>query len=248
MGQDTIQDVIDAINLSGATDVTAAFNSDTGQIELEFGDTVGQVKIEFDGTGFGGTLGFTFGGSAASNGASGAVVVSELYTFDGVSAEVDQLKRKYNEIRTQIDDIVKDANYRGVNLLSGDDLTSFFNEDSTSTLKQKARTFSSLGLGIAEADFTNAKNVQVAIDKVRASISEVRNFGRSIANDLNIIKTRRDFTENTINTLKAGADDLIIADQNEEGANLLALQTRQTLGVTSLALASQSQQAVLRLF
>ncbi|MGB3215653.1 MAG: flagellin, partial [Alphaproteobacteria bacterium] len=45
-----------------------------------------------------------------------------------------------------------------------------------------------------------------------------------------------------------GSDKLTVADQNEEGANLLALQTRQTLGVTSLALASQSQQAVLRLF
>ncbi|MCB1681383.1 MAG: flagellin, partial [Alphaproteobacteria bacterium] len=76
----------------------------------------------------------------------------------------------------------------------------------------------------------------------------VRSFGNSIANDLAIIQTREDFTKNTINNLQEGADKLTVADQNEEGANLLALQTRQTLGVTSLALASQSQQAVLRLF
>ncbi len=71
---------------------------------------------------------------------------------------------------------------------------------------------------------------------------------KSIANDLSIVQFRRDFTEQTINTLQAGADDLVVADQNEEGANLLALQTRQALGTTSLSLAAQSQQSVLRLF
>ena len=90
--------------------------------------------------------------------------------------------------------------------------------------------------------------VDQASDEVRAALASVRSFGSTLANDLSIIQTRRDFTEETINTLTAGADDLTVADQNEEGANLLALQTRQTLGVTSLSLASQSQQSVLRLF
>lgn len=79
-------------------------------------------------------------------------------------------------------------------------------------------------------------------------MESVRGFGSTLANNLSIIQTRRDFTQNTINTLRAGADDLTVADQNEEGANLLALQTRQQLGVTSLSLAAQSQQSVLRLF
>ena len=38
----------------------------------------------------------------------------------------------------------------------------------------------------------------------------MRNFGSSISNDLSIIQTRREFTEGTINTLKAGAGDLTI--------------------------------------
>ena len=62
------------------------------------------------------------------------------------------------------------------------------------------------------------------------------------------VQTREDFTQNTITNLQEGRDKLVVADQNEEGANLLALQTRQQLGVTSLSLASQSQQSVLRLF
>jgi flagellin-like hook-associated protein FlgL len=85
-------------------------------------------------------------------------------------------------------------------------------------------------------------------DRVFAALGEVRSFGSSLSNNLSIIQTRRDFTEQTINTLRAGASDLTDANLNEEGANLLALQTSQQLGVTSLSLASQSQQSVLRLF
>jgi flagellin-like hook-associated protein FlgL len=48
--------------------------------------------------------------------------------------------------------------------------------------------------------------------------------------------------------LKSGADNLVLADTNEEGANLLALQTRQQLSSTALSLASQADQQVLRLF
>lgn len=88
----------------------------------------------------------------------------------------------------------------------------------------------------------------MSIDVTITALDTVRNFGTTIANSLSIIQTRRDFTESTISILKAGAADLVTADQNEEGANLLALQTRQQLGVTALSLAAQSQQSVLRLF
>ena len=85
-------------------------------------------------------------------------------------------------------------------------------------------------------------------DLTRDALNEVRSFGASLANNLSIIQTRQTFTQETINTLKAGASALTDADLNEEGATLLALQTAQQLGVTSLSLASQSQQSVLRLF
>jgi flagellin-like hook-associated protein FlgL len=65
---------------------------------------------------------------------------------------------------------------------------------------------------------------------------------------MSVILTRQDFTEKMINTLEDGAINLTIADMNEEGANMLMLQTRQALGTTSLSLASQAAQSVLRLF
>jgi flagellin-like hook-associated protein FlgL len=51
-----------------------------------------------------------------------------------------------------------------------------------------------------------------------------------------------------INTLQTGSDNLVLADANEEAANLLSLQTRQQLSQTALSLANQADQGVLRLF
>jgi flagellin-like hook-associated protein FlgL len=164
------------------------------------------------------------------------------------AGDLADLESEYNNIRAQIDQLVADSGYRGTNLLNGDNLTTFFNEDRSNFLTTEGVTFTSAGLGITEANFGSTTFVDAALDEVRAATLSVRTFGNSIANDLAIIQTRQSFTENTINNLEAGRDKLTVADQNEEGANLLALQTRQQLGVTSLSLASQSQQAVLRLF
>ncbi len=248
----TVQDLLDGINNDATigANVTASLNTTTGQIELQAADTVGQLEIQVEATAGADVTTFGFGtGASDLTGASiAASDNSESFTFVGVSANLDQFESDFNTIRSQIDDIVEDAQFRGVNLLNGDNLTTFFNEDRNNSLETQGVDFTSLGLGIGVGDFTNAAEVQVSLDQSRAALLDVRNFGQSIANDLAIIQTRRDFTESTINTLTAGADDLTVADQNEEGANLLALQTRQALGTTSLSLAAQSQQSVLRLF
>ena len=246
LGTDTVQDVVDRINNSGIGEAEATFNTDTGRIEVAFDETVGQVELQFTDNAAS-TTSFGFGAGAA-DAALGGNDASEQFTFDGVNPDVDQFEEDFNNVRDQIDQLVEDSNYRGVNLLAGDNLTTFFNEDRDNTLRTEGVDFTSIGLGLEEGDFTNAAAVADAISQVRDSVESVRNFGQSIANDLSIVQFRRDFTEQTINTLQSGADDLVVADQNEEGANLLALQTRQALGTTSLSLAAQSQQSVLRLF
>ena len=74
--------------------------------------------------------------------------------------------------------------------------------------------------------------------------SQASDFG----SHLSIVQNRQTFTNSMINTLKTGADGLTLADTNEEGANMLGLQTRQQLSITALSLASQAQQSVLKLF
>lgn len=248
VGSNSIQDVIDLVNNSGLGDkVTASFNTTTGKIELNFADSVGTVELQFTST-VASTTSFGFGTGASDQTLTAGQIGSEQFRFSGSSANLDQYTKDFNKLRDQIDGIVEDANYRGVNLLGGDNLTSYFNEDRSNTLVTEGADFTVLGMGIEKADFLDAGSIEKSLSQVRNALDSVRAFGSSIANDLSIIQTRRDFTEQTINTLKAGASDLTDADLNEEGANLLALQTAQQLGVTSLSLASQSQQSVLRLF
>ncbi len=68
---------------------------------------------------------------------------------------------------------------------------------------------------------------------------------KALAQNINIVSIRQEFTTDLINTLEQGSDKLTLADLNEEGANLLALQTAQQLGIQSLSLASQANQGVL---
>lgn len=244
----SIQSVVDGVNSSAASDlVTARFNTTTGKIELAFADNVGGAELSWTAAGAG-TVGFGFGTGVSDALMANGNVNSEAFKFIGSSANLDQYTKDFNKLRSQIDGIVEDANYRGVNLLGGDNLTSFFNEDRSNTLVTEGSDFTADGLGLDEADFTDAASIASAISQVSNALDAVRAFGSSISNDLAIIQTRQTFTQETINTLKAGAADLVNADLNEEGANLLALQTAQQLGVTSLSLASQSQQSVLRLF
>lgn len=166
-------------------------------------------------------------------------------------APVDQtsLEAQYSELQTQIDALASDAGYRGTNLLDSGNLTVNFNETSTATLAITGVDFTSGGdLALSAADFSDATTAQTALDEIAAALTLVRAQSRTFGSNLSIIQTRQEFTSNLINTLKGGADNLTLADKNEEGAKLLSLQTSQQLGITSLSLASQANQSVLRLF
>jgi len=104
------------------------------------------------------------------------------------------------------------------------------------------------GLGMLAANFGTSGTIQTNLDEITSALDTLRSDGRSYGNALAVITTRQDFTKNLIATLKDGATALTIADKNEEGANLLSLQTSQQLGIQALALASEANQSVLRLF
>lgn len=158
--------------------------------------------------------------------------------------------KQFDAILTQINELVQDTSYKGINLLNGDNLTVVFNEDRTSTLELKGVTFDATGLG-----FTTAKNewidndsIDTALDQISKATSSLRAQASEFGQNLSTVQIREDFTENMVNQLTTGADKLTLADMNEEGANMLALQTRQQLGINSLSLASQAAQSVLSLF
>ena len=80
------------------------------------------------------------------------------------------------------------------------------------------------------------------------ALSTLRTQASQYGTSLTSVQNRQDFTKAMINTLQTGADNLVLADSNEEAANMLALQTRQQLASTALSLASQADQGVLRFF
>lgn len=172
----------------------------------------------------------------------------------GTFAPADQtsLENNFDALRTQFSSYANDAGYRGTNLLAGGSQTVVFNEDGSDTLAITGVNYDlangGTGITLANADFSTAANIQNSIDELDQSINDLRAQARTFGTNLTTLQTREDFTKNIINTLKEGSDKLTLADQNEEGAKLLSLQTAQSLGVTSLSLASQSQQSILQLF
>lgn len=196
-----------------------------------------------DGTGGGGGGGNN--NRLGAVGGSGIVVLS--YQLNPMNANTTAEAQEYSKILEQLDQIAIDANYRGINLLGDEDLTTFFNEDRSNFLVTEGLDATRLGLGIREVDFLSFEEVDQALEDLREARRVVRTYGSTLAGDLNIITTREAFTEETINTLKAGSDDLVVADQNEVGANMLALQTRRLIQVNTLSLASENNSAIIDL-
>ena len=175
------------------------------------------------------------------------------------AADVSALQTSFQNIITQVKNLANDSSYRGTNLLAASaSLTVNFSEATTNpsaltitgfdfATTNSTGTTNNLGVN-GSATFTTAAAAQTQIDNIKADLTTLRNAASALGANLNVIQTRQDFTQNLINTLKEGADKLTVADKNEEGAKLLALQTTQQLGITSLSLASQANQSILRLF
>ena len=164
------------------------------------------------------------------------------------------LSTQYGEILAQIDQLAGDAGFNGINLLdstTSTDLIVTLNESGTSSVTIAAVDFSSAGdlaINNAANNWGGTADITAASTELTAALTTLRGQAQAFGSNLSTVQIRQDFTKAMINTLQSGADALTLADSNEEGANLLALQTRQQLSTTALSLASQASQAVLRLF
>ena len=94
----------------------------------------------------------------------------------------------------------------------------------------------------------SSANITASLKQLAAAETTLNGDSSSLSSSLAVINTRQSFTTSMINTLQTGSDDLTLADMNEESADMLALQTQQSLATTALSLSSQAQQSVLKLF
>lgn len=252
--------------------ITVTYNGETKSVEVPLTDaqtsgTDAAKKIQYslqtmtfgaDGTALGAnyTVAFEDGAFKVSSANGEEIKISFEVggaKMDATAGNANRVKAisQFNDILDQIDQLAKDSGYKGVNLLGGTDqsLTVIFNEDRSSNLTIQGVDASTKGLDISSVtDWGSNTNIDASIEEVEDAINELRNMASEFGNNYSIVQNREDFTENLINVLEEGSDKLVLADMNEESANMLALQTRQQLGVNSLSLASQAAQAVLKLF
>ncbi len=161
------------------------------------------------------------------------------------------LVSQYNNIIQQITTTAQDASFNGVNLLGGDQLKLTFNETGKSTLNITGVNFNPAGLGLSTltsgTDFIDNSATNKVLSSLNDASSTLRSQASTLGSNLSIVQIRQDFSKSLINVLQTGSSNLTLADTNEEAANSQALSTRQSIAVSALALANQSQQSVLQL-
>lgn len=158
---------------------------------------------------------------------------------------------QFLQVTSQITTLASDSGYRGKNLLTNESITIEFapkTGDAALTVSGFSSDAVNLGVTSAIGWAGSAGSATQAMANMDSALTTLRSKSSTLASNLSVITARQDFTSNVINTLQQGADGLTLADMNNEGANMLMLQTRQSLGTTALSLSSQAAQSVLRLF
>jgi flagellin-like hook-associated protein FlgL len=224
----SVDDVVASINGNSSLTSKVRASNDNGKLRIENLSTADLTVTDtaVATTGTGGTIG-------------GNTVRADLIT-------------QFNDLRQQLDRTAEDASFNGINLLRGDALSITFNETGSSSLNIQSKdgdAINSTNLGI-DAQATSVADTDAGLDAVLTDLStalgSLRSQSSAFGSNLSMVQNRQDFTKSMMNTLRGGADNLTLADQNEEGANLLALNTRAQLATSALSFASQGDQQVLQ--
>ena len=80
------------------------------------------------------------------------------------------------EFLKQVQDIVDDTSFRGINLLDNEDLIIDFNDQNTSKLKTDGGKFSIAALGLENINYQKPSQVENAINTIREAIAEIRDY------------------------------------------------------------------------
>jgi flagellin-like hook-associated protein FlgL len=255
-----------------ASTLTIAVGGTTYSVSIAASSTLSEVEADINGTtGLGssgavtasdngsgdvvltansGSTSFTAGGSGQTAlGLSGTAVY-------GTSSGRTTLQTNYNGLLTQITQLAGDSGYNGVNLLSGNNLTIDFNPTGTSSLTIEGVTYNASGLGLSSVSGSGAGSFQdnsatglsALVTDLNSAITSVQTQTETFGTNSGVIGTRQTFETAMINTLQTGASNLVVADQNQESADLLTEQTQQQLEISALSIANQANQSVLKLF
>ncbi len=229
--------------ISTLNDLNTALAANNLQASIS---TAGAVNIVTSNNAASSTIG-TIGGTATAFAGTAAAPTSDPTSQSTRASLVAQ----YNNVLQQINTTAQDSSFNGINLLNGDTLKLTFNETGKSTLSITGVTFNTAGLSLSTltvgTDFLDSNSANTVLTTLTSASTTLRGEASSLGSNLSIVQIRQDFNKNLINVLQTGSSNLTLADTNQEAANSQALSTRQSIAVSALALANQSQQSVLQL-
>jgi flagellin len=263
-------------SVGGATAISITFDGPAGNEDLAATpEENAQIIVDgingdtnFQNAGLSAQLNEAGNGFVIINESGESVVLTQGAASGGTIAAVgditdarEALKNSFNDLRDELNALARDAGYNGNNLLMGDMLEVVFNEltgDDRTSFSVSAKQADGTAFGNVTADrlggvegtndlFASNGALESLLEDLQGGVSELRSLSSQLGTAQTIIENRENFTKEMINTLKSGADGLTLADMNEEAANNLALQTKQQLGQSALALAIQNDQSILQL-
>ncbi len=131
---------------------------------------------------------------------------------------------------------------------NGSDITVQFSRIFTSVAKAaNGAQIGGFGFSNIGDNNSNVNDIDRTITRLDSAITRLRAHAAIFGSNASILTTRQTFTKNYINTLRTGADSLVLADLNEEAASSVVLQTRQQLGINALKLSGNQTQAIVSL-
>ena len=230
-GQD-VEDFIDQVNNTANLEVEARLTSD-GRIELK-ATSVNSVTIA---------------GSASASELSAVGLAAGTTTSSANSLRLS-LAQQFDSVRTQINELATEAGYNGQNLLAGSTVSITLIGGATATVHGTQVTASNLGIvraSTAGGNFQFDGDIEDFIADLDVASAQLQQMASTYSAELSVVSVREDFTKQMANLLTDGAEHLVAADMDHEGAVLLALTTRRDLAATTLSLAAEAKTA-LRLF
>ena len=214
-------------------------------------DSTGAITITTTNNAASSTVGAITGTATASGKVFNGLTAAAPVADPNSQATRNSLVAQYNQVLAQINTTAQDSSFNGINLLNGDTLDLTFDETGASKLSITGVTFNDAGLGLSTLtvtnDFRDSNSANAVLVTLTQASTTLRTEASALGSNLSVVQIRQDFNKNLINVLQTGASNLTLADPNEEAANSQALSTRQSIAVSALALANQSQQSVLQL-
>ncbi len=231
---------LNQLNSALAANNLQASVSSTGQISLQTTNDAASF-----------TIGALTGTATASGAVFHGVSIAAPVADPNSQTQRAGLVSQYNNVLAQISSTAQDASFNGVNLLNGDTLKLVFDETGKSTLSITGVTFNTTGLGLsnltAGTDFLDNSSANKVLSALNTASSTLRSEASTLGSNLSIVQVRQDFNKSLINVLQTGSSNLTLADTNQLAAESQALSTRQSIAVSALSLANNSQASVLQL-